>query len=169
MKMKSRQNTATAQMAGEYLVAAQLCRMELIATTFSSHVQHYDVTAMDARGRHIALQVKTSRSDSWHLSMSHFCEVRFKGHKQIVGRPRRCPVPGLLFVFVRLASSKGKDQFFICDWSHLRKRIILNHKAFLARHRGVRPQNWKSLHTAVSTAMLQEIDRGWKFVTRSMK
>ena len=167
--MKKRHNPATAQMAGEYLVAAYLCRMELTATTFSSHVQHYDVTAMDARGGHIALQVKTSRSDSWHLKISNFCEVRFEGHKQRLGQPRRCPVSGLLFVFVRLADPNTEDQFFICDWSTLRKQVISDYRTYLAGHHGIRPQNWRSLHTNITTDELQRINRGWGFVKRSMK
>ena len=43
---------------GEYLVAAELARRGLIATTFTGNVPHYDIIASDERGRHLSVQVK---------------------------------------------------------------------------------------------------------------
>ncbi len=40
---------------GEYLVAAELARRGLIATTFTGNVPHYDIIASDERGRHVGL------------------------------------------------------------------------------------------------------------------
>ena len=55
--------------AGEYLVAAELCRRGLIATTFTGNVPHYDIVASDAKGRHVSIQVKASRSGSWQFKV----------------------------------------------------------------------------------------------------
>jgi len=47
---------------GEYLVAAELSRRGLIATTFTGNVPHYDIVASDEFGQHVSVQVKASRS-----------------------------------------------------------------------------------------------------------
>ena len=52
---------------GEYLVAAELSRRGLIATTFTGNVPHYDIIASDETGRHVSVQVKSSRSASWQF------------------------------------------------------------------------------------------------------
>ena len=44
---------------GEYLVAAELSRRGLIATTFTGNVPHYDIIASGEDGRHVSVQVKT--------------------------------------------------------------------------------------------------------------
>ena len=63
-----RGNKLTGQL-GEYLVAAELARRGLIATTFTGNVPHYDIIASDEKGRHVSVQVKTSRSETWHLTL----------------------------------------------------------------------------------------------------
>ena len=70
---------------GEYLVAAELARRGLIATTFAGNVPHFDILAADEEGRSVSVQVKASNSDSWQFSLGRFCEIRFAGSRQIVG------------------------------------------------------------------------------------
>lgn len=55
-----RSNKLVAQ-TGEYLVAAELSRRGLIATTFTGNVPHYDISASDEEGHHVSVQVKASR------------------------------------------------------------------------------------------------------------
>ena len=75
--------------AGEYLVAAELCRRGLIATTFTGNVPHYDIIASDDKGKHVSVQVKASRSGSWQFGdVTKFFDVIFDGQKQKTGKPK---------------------------------------------------------------------------------
>src|SRR5690606_37713034 len=61
---------------GEYLVAAELSRRGLIATTFTGNVPHYDIIASHEIGRHVSVQVKASRGPSWHFgSITQYCDI----------------------------------------------------------------------------------------------
>ncbi len=53
---------------GEYLVAAELSRRGLIATTFTGNVPHYDIIASDDAGHHVSVQVKASKGGSWQFA-----------------------------------------------------------------------------------------------------
>ncbi len=52
-----RQNKLVGQ-TGDYLVASELSRRGLIATTFTGNVPHYDIIASNDKGKHISVQVK---------------------------------------------------------------------------------------------------------------
>ena len=56
---------------GEYLVAAELSRRGLIATTFTGNVPHYDIIASNEFGMHVSVQVKASRGASWAIRRHH--------------------------------------------------------------------------------------------------
>ena len=62
-----RQNKLVGQ-TGEYLVASELSRRGLIATTFTGNVPHYDIIASTDKGKHISVQVKTSNSSKWQFA-----------------------------------------------------------------------------------------------------
>ena len=47
--MATGRNNKLVGQTGEYLVAAELSRMNLIATTFTGNVPHYDIIASDNR------------------------------------------------------------------------------------------------------------------------
>jgi len=53
--------------AGEYLVAAELARRGLIATTFTGNVPDYDIIASSENGKCLLIQVKTIRGGSFQL------------------------------------------------------------------------------------------------------
>jgi hypothetical protein len=44
--------------AGEFFVAAELCRLDLLATPFAGNVPHHDMIASGQSGGHLAVQVK---------------------------------------------------------------------------------------------------------------
>ena len=60
---------------GEYLVAAELSRMGLIATTFTGNVPHYDIVATDSEFRSILVQVKAITGSSWQFDVSKFANI----------------------------------------------------------------------------------------------
>ena len=109
---------------GEYLVAAELSRQGLIATTFTGNVPHYDIIASDATGRHVSVQVKASRGGSWQFGdLRHYCDVTFKGKRQVVGKPKTCPVRRLVVVFVSITKDRN-DRFYVLTWQRLRDLLI---------------------------------------------
>ena len=146
---KGRSNKLVGQ-TGEYLVAAALSRRGLIATTFTGNVPHYDIIASDEKGRHVSVQVKAGRVGSWQFgNVTQFYDIAFDHKRQVVGKPKTCPVQRLVMIFVRIEED-GNDQFYILKWQKLRDLVIKQHKAFLQKHNGVRPRQWESLHCAVT-------------------
>ena len=105
---------------GEYLVAAELSRHGYIATTFTGNVPEYDIIASNEQGKHVSVQVKASSGSSWQFGdISRYCQITFKGKRQLVGHPKRCPVQNLLVVFV-VIDAKREDKFYILKWTTLR-------------------------------------------------
>ena len=112
---------------GEYLVAAELSRRGLIATTFTGNVPHYDIIASDEAGRHVSVQVKAGRAGSWQFgNITQYCEITFDGKRPIVGGMQPCPVRRLIVIFVRIAED-GDDRFYILTWRRLRDLLVQGH------------------------------------------
>ena len=153
---------------GEYLVAAELSRRGLIATTFTGNVPHYDIIASDERGRHVSVQVKAGRSGSWQFSdIRRYCDITFDGRRQIVGKLQPCPVRRLVVAFVRITED-GDDRFYICTWRQLRGLLVQGHAEFLERHGGIRPQRWDSLHAAITEPMSAQYRDRWETITKNL-
>jgi hypothetical protein len=53
---------------GEFLVAAELCRRNLLATPFAGNVPHYDMIASGQFGGHVAVQVKAINGLTWQFA-----------------------------------------------------------------------------------------------------
>ena len=154
---------------GEYLVAAELSRRGLIATTFTGNVPHYDIIASDEAGRHVSVQVKASRSGSWQFGdISRYCEITFDGKRQVVGEYKAAPVQRLVVVFVKIEED-GTDRFYILAWQELRDLLVKHHTAYLGKHGGVRPKKWDSLHTAISEIALQPYRNKWDTVDKNLR
>jgi hypothetical protein len=165
---RGRSNRLVGQ-TGEYLVAAELSRRGLIATTFTGNLPHYDIIASDETGRHVSVQVKAGRAPSWQFGdIRHFCDITFKGKRQIAGRPKPCPVRGLVVVFVKLAEN-GADTFYILTWKRLCQILVKAHRQYLAKHHGVRPQRWDSFHSAIAEKALHRYRDNWKTIERNLK
>ena len=155
--------------AGEYLVAAELSRRGLIATTFTGNVPHYDIIASDEQGRHVSVQVKTIKGGSWQVgNIGLFCDIPFDGHRQIVGRAKKSPVRDLIVVFVRLAEY-GQDRFYICTWRQWRDLLLRAHKAYLNKHDGIRPVRWDSLHCALREKTLSRYRDNWDIIQKNLR
>lgn len=56
--------------AGEDIVAAQLSRRGVVATTFTGNVPAYDIVAVDDCGGHALVQVKAVTADSWQFTVA---------------------------------------------------------------------------------------------------
>jgi hypothetical protein len=154
---------------GEYLVAAELCRRGLIATTFTGNVPHYDIVASDAKGRHVSIQVKASRSGSWQFSdVTKFFDVKFAGKQQIVGKVKRCPVRRLAVVFVVIGKESG-DRFYVLAWETFRNMLREAHRGYLKSHHGIRPIKWDSLHSAIKEELLLTFRDNWKLIQQSLR
>lgn len=166
-RRSGRGNRLTGQV-GEYLVAAELARRGLIATTFAGNVPHYDIVASDAEGRHVSVQVKASTGSSWQFSMDRFCRMSFRGNQQIVGKALPSPVRRLVVVMVMLGTTKQSDRYFVLRWTQLRDIAMRHHRAWLRSHGGKRPVNPKSLHTAVAVSSLLRFEDGWPVVSRCL-
>lgn len=153
---------------GEYLVAAELSRRGLIATTFTGNVPHYDIIACDEAGRHVSIQVKAGRHGSWQFgNITQYFAITFDGKRQIVGEMKACPVRRLVITFVKIEKD-GNDRFYILTWQQLRDLLVKEHKAFLQRHNGVRPQRWDSLHCAISEKTLHPYRDRWDTIEENL-
>ena len=165
---RGRSNKLVGQ-TGEYLVAAALSRRGLIATTFTGNVPHYDIIASDEKGRHVSVQVKAGRVGSWQFgNVTQFCDIAFDHKRQVVGKPKACPVQRLVMIFVRIEED-GNDQFYILKWQKLRDLVIKQHKAFLQKHNGVRPRQWESLHCAVTEETVRPYLEKWDTVKKCLR
>lgn len=156
---------------GEYLVAAELSRMKLIATTFTGNVPEYDIIASDDKGKHVAVQVKASTGPSWQIAdISKFCDIRFKGKKQIVGRAKSSSIRNLVCVFVKVDTNAGSrnDRFFVCTWEQWRNLLVDGHRAYLKKHHGCRPKKPESLHSAIQIEALVRFENNWQAIRENL-
>lgn len=154
---------------GEYLIAAELSRRGLIATTFTGNVPHYDIIASDESGRHVSVQVKASRGGSWQFgNIKQYCDITFDDTRQIVGDAKVCPVRRLIVAFVRVEED-GNDLFYILPWQRLRDLLIKGHKAYLAKHGGIRPKRWDSFHCTISETILSPYRDKWDTIEKNLR
>jgi hypothetical protein len=147
---------------GEFLVAAELCRRNLVATPFSGNVPHYDIIASGESGGHLAVQVKTINGPNWQFSIRKFADVRRDDQRQIVGEPKPEPYPQLRFVLVFLGKDGNRDRFFILTWEDLRDVLISGYKQYLAKHGGIRPKAPDSFHVSLSVPEVEPFEDRWQ-------
>jgi hypothetical protein len=154
---------------GEYLIAAELSRRGLIATTFTGNVPHYDIIASDETGRHVSVQVKASRGSSWQFgNIRQYCDITFIGKQQVVGNPKPCPVLRLVVAFVKVADD-GNDSFYILPWDTLRDLLVDHHREFLQRHEGIRPKKPESFHCAIDEKALRPYKDRWDIIQTNLR
>lgn len=167
--MATGRQTKLVGQTGEYLVAAELSRRGLIATTFTGNVPDYDIIASTEKGKHVSVQVKTSSGTKWQLgNISKFVDIQFEGHEQIVGYVHPSPVQNLVYVFVKLGDY-GSDRFFLCTWLEFAQMLARGHAEYLAKHDGVRPKSWKSLHTAFSVNDISHFEDRWDLIEEMLE
>lgn len=149
---------------GEYLVAAELCRRGLIATTFTGNVPDYDIVAISDEGKRVLVQVKAIRGGSWQFSNARvFLRIEQKGKRQIPGRLTTPRYPDLICVFV-LLDSYGKDGFFVIKWVDFQKLVAKHYRANLKRLGGVRPRRHDSYHAGIKYDDLADFEGRWDII-----
>lgn len=160
--MASGRSTQLAGQLGEYLVAAQLCRLNLVAATFSGNVQHFDILASDANGRAHTVQVKTIRGRDWQLNAAKFLDIDLvDGNRQIVRGRLKEPIPGLMCVFVRLGEDYRADEYYVLTWLEVQDIVDAHYRQNLEKHGGIRPKNAESRHTSFFYGALQPYRDAW--------
>jgi len=161
-----RSNQLTKQI-GEYLVAAELGRLGLIAATFSGNIPDYDIIATDSAFRSVPVQVKTVNGTKWQFDIRHFVDVRLDGKKQVIGRP--VPFSDNIVCVMLALSRYGKDRFYVLSLKTLQEVLIKHHRNYLKKHGGVRPKKYDSFHTAISEQKLAAFRDAWLEVFRNKR
>lgn len=151
---------------GEYLVAAELCRRRLIATTFTGNVPDFDILAIDEQYRTVPIQVKTIRGVSWQFDAGKFLKIQKNNGRQEVTGKTNLPYADLLCIFVRLVR-QGQDEFYIFRIRDLQDIIDGQYRGFLKSKEGVRPRNPGSTHTAVWPTQLAQFRDNWDLLSDS--
>jgi hypothetical protein len=157
-----RKNQLTKQI-GEYLVAAELCRRGLIATTFTGNVPDFDIIATNEAFETIPIQVKTIRDGSWQLDANKFIIIEINDGVQRIIDKTRLSNPDLICIFVRLIS-QGDDEFYIFRLRDLQEIIFDGHSQYLEKHGGRRPKNPNSTHTGVNPKFLERFRDNWDII-----
>lgn len=160
--MASGRNTKITGATGEYLVAAELSRRGLIATTFTGNVPDYDIVATDSELRSVLVQVKAITGSSWQFDFRRFAEVTLEGNRQVYHRPIEMK-RDIACVMVALGDY-GSDRFYVLRWTDLRNAVIKRHRAFLDRHDGIRPKKFDSFHSAIDEQTLSEFRDNWSLL-----
>ena len=149
------------QHRGEYLVAAELCRLGYLATTFTGNVPDIDIIAVNDKLQARPLQVKAIKTGSWQFNARRFFDVDCDdkaGTQEI--RKRRLEYPELKFVLVDLHTEPVPD-FYILDMKRLRDMIFKRYKKNLEKHDGRRPNRPDSTHTIVTHDMVKRYKDNW--------
>lgn len=153
--------------SGEYLVASELCRRDIVATTFSRNMPGFDILAFNNKKNKVfKIQVKTVQTGEWQLNAKHYLifnqELFDIGIQQIVGITNNHPAD--YFVFVRQSTGGyGTDHFYILSTKKLQQIIKNNYSAFLQRNNGQRPRNPKTTHIALKDTDLVAYKDNWDF------
>jgi hypothetical protein len=153
-----RSNQLTKQI-GEYLVAAELGRRGLIASTFSGSVPDYDIIATDSTFSSVPVQVKAITGTSWQFDIRRFVDVQLDGTKQIVGQP--LPLSKEIVCVMVALSRYGSDRFYVLSLKKLQKLMIEGHCQYLAKHGGIRPKKHDSFHCAMTEKQLASYKDKW--------
>ena len=153
------------KMMGEYLVCAELCRRELLATTFTGSVPEFDILATDKDLQTIPIQVKANAKGDWILRADSFLNIDYNEEKKtqtIIGK-KDFKKSELMYIFVKLAE-QGKDEFYVLRLQDLQRIIFKNHSEHLQKHGGKRPKNPESMHAAISSKHLSGYRDNWQLL-----
>ena len=92
---------------GEFLVAVELCRFDLIAVPFSGSVRHYDVIASGRDGGHVPVQVKAINGNTWQFKIRSVLEGENEKERQVLGSMEPPRYSNLQVVLVALRNGSA--------------------------------------------------------------
>lgn len=149
---------------GEYLVSAELCRLEFITTTFTGNVPEFDILAINKKLETKTIQVKTIRGGNWQFNVRQFLNISISSDGvQTISGKKDLLNPNLICIFVKLVS-QGKDEFYVFRLKGLQQIIYAGYSGWLGRHGGRRPRNPQSMLVSVSPSRLSECRDNWKLL-----
>lgn len=137
--------------AGEYFVAAEICKRGAYAVTFAGNMPEIDVIACSTnRSRTVYIQVKTKRrGKTWHANVND-------------GKPMRQRTDEVDFwVFVDLGEMNTGSRYWVVPDEWIRNDIHEAHQAYLARRGGKRARNQESTHHAINEDRLKQWQDRW--------
>jgi len=168
---KKRKPTSITQMAGEYLVASELCKRDYVATTFTANISEFDILVYK-NGKTFPVQVKTLTNKSgWQSNIRKWMDIRFKYGKQIPGKLYNIKNPNLVFIFAVLGKGLLQDQFFFLTKKEVQNNVCKSYVKNLKKHHYRRPNKKKSLHCSLTVKELRSISgtRDWDWIGKYMK
>jgi len=166
--MATGRNIQLTKQVGEYLVAAELCRRGLIATTFTGNVPDYDIVAVSKEGGSALIQVKAINGGLWQFSNARrYLDIQQKGKRQIPGELKPVPYPNLIYVLV-LLDCYGRDRFFVLTGPKFHELIADHYRKNLKRHGGIRPRKHDSYHAGLSASDVAEFEGKWETIEEEL-
>jgi hypothetical protein len=151
---------------GEYLVCAELCRHDYVATTFTGNVPEFDILAASGRNKSFPVQVKTIRRGDWQLNADKYLEISLSNGIQRIKGKKRISNGNLIHIFVRLVK-QGEDEFYILTLRDLQNIIYKSYSSWLISHKGRRPRNPESKHVSVSVRDLSRFRDKWEILSKA--
>jgi Holliday junction resolvase-like predicted endonuclease len=163
--MATGRNPQLTQRQGEYLVAAELCRLGYLTTTFSGNVPELDIIAVNERLEARPVQVKTIKGASWQFDAKRFVNIEYneKTKKQAVKGRAKIKYPELKFVLVDLSGPQGPE-YYILGIKTLREIIYRGYVTNLEKHNWRRPKTPNSTHTALPKQLVKRYKDKWDSV-----
>ena len=154
---------------GEYLVAAELCRRELIATSFTGNVPIFDILAITSDEKMKTIQVKaTTTNGGWNLDAADFLNFESSSdNTQHIKSIRDLSKNNTIFCFVKLGSfgrgeiSTDVDEFYLLPIADLQKIIEEKYSAFLVKVNHIRPNKPDSHHTKIKKDNIAQFKDNW--------
>lgn len=153
---------------GEYIVAAELCRRELIAASFSGNIPIFDILAIDTHEKMRTIQVKTTTTNrGWNLKASDFLNISKERHVQKIAGVKILQNTETIFCFVNLKSfgindpNIERDEFYIIPGKDLQAIVYQKYAAYLEKKGGVRPKNPDSEHIKIKPVEISMFKEKW--------
>ena len=154
--------------AGEYLVAAELCRRELIATSFTGNVPVFDILAITDDEKMKTIQVKTTTINSgWNLDGTKFIDFESSvDNTQHIKDFRKLSNPDTIFCFVILQSfgkettSSDRDVFYLVPVEELQVIVGSAYEKHLKKMNFVRKND--SHHVKLKPSDISRFENNWE-------
>ena len=156
---------------GEYLVAAELCRRELIATSFTGNVPIFDILAINSDNVMKTIQVKATTTDGgWNIDAGNYLEIEHLTDKsQHVKGIRNLSNKNTIFCFVKLGSfgkeiTTDSDEFYLLSIEELQKIIEQRYSVYLSKVNPIRPRRHESHHMKIKKEFITGFKDNWRCI-----